>query len=57
MTEWRKSSYSSTASNCVEVAFESHRVGVRDSKNTTPTITVSDDAWRSFRSTLRDDRV
>jgi hypothetical protein len=30
---WRKSSYSGTESNCVEVAFASGRAAVRDSKD------------------------
>jgi hypothetical protein len=32
---WRKSSYSGTESQCVEVAFGSERAAVRDSKDPT----------------------
>jgi hypothetical protein len=31
---WRKSSYSGSQENCVEVAFAPVAVGLRDSKNT-----------------------
>ncbi|WP_084628596.1 DUF397 domain-containing protein [Amycolatopsis nigrescens] len=32
-TNWRKSSYSGTQENCVEVAFAGRHVLLRDSKN------------------------
>ncbi|GAA4416772.1 DUF397 domain-containing protein [Actinokineospora soli] len=48
-TEWRKSSFSSTAGNCVEVAF-AQSVGVRDSKNTEPTLTFPVESWKTFLS-------
>jgi hypothetical protein len=48
MIEWRKSSCSSNASNCVEVSI-THVVAVRDSKNTDgPTITFPRGAWSAF---------
>jgi hypothetical protein len=48
---WRKSSRSSSASNCVEVARTSP-VGVRDSKNTAPTLTFPVTAWATFLRVL-----
>lgn len=42
MTTWRKSSYSASGDNCVEVG---RSVGIRDSKATTAYIPVSADAW------------
>lgn len=47
--KWRKSSYSANeGTDCVEVAFTSEAVGVRDSKNTTPRLAFSPVAWRAF---------
>lgn len=47
-TEWRKSSFSSPAANCVEVAF-SGAVGVRDSKNVPgPELSFPVEAWKGF---------
>jgi hypothetical protein len=49
-TVWRKSSRSTNASNCVEVAF-THAVAVRDSKNTAgPTLSFPPAAWSTFLS-------
>lgn len=45
MTNWRKSSYSSTADNCVEVG---HGVGVRDSKAPATHLPLSVEAWEAF---------
>jgi hypothetical protein len=50
-TPWRKSSYSTNASNCVEVALTSP-VGVRDSKNTGPTLAFPATAWATFLRVL-----
>lgn len=49
---WRKSSFSSDDSNCVEVAFaEPTAVAVRDSKNQDgPTLNVPVVTWHSFIS-------
>ncbi len=51
MISWRKSSYSTAASNCVEVALTSP-VGVRDSKNTGPTLTFPTTAWTRFLAVI-----
>ncbi len=53
--EWRKSSYSGDSGNdsCVEVAFGSTRIGVRDSKNTDgPRLRFAVVAWREFVTRL-----
>ena len=51
--EWRKSSRSTSASNCVEVAFVD-TVAVRDSKNAAgPILTVPAGAWSTFLVVLR----
>lgn len=56
---WQKSSFSSNASNCVEVAFpQPQAVAVRDSKNATgPILSLPVGTWRAFSDLLRDDRV
>ncbi|MGX7823782.1 DUF397 domain-containing protein [Actinokineospora sp. 24-640] len=47
-TSWRKSSFSSTDGNCVEVAF-ADTVGVRDSKNVPgPLLTFPTTSWKDF---------
>ena len=45
MSEWRKSSYSPEASDCVEIG---HGVGIRDSKAPTTHLPVSEQAWSAF---------
>ncbi|MEO6086127.1 MAG: DUF397 domain-containing protein [Umezawaea sp.] len=46
---WRKSSYSSSQENCVEVAFATGTVGLRDSKNTAgPALFFSHSAFTRF---------
>ena len=45
MTTWRKSSYSGSSDNCVEVG---RRVGIRDSKAPATHVPVSADAWSAF---------
>lgn len=45
MTTWRKSSYSGSSNNCVEVA---QGVGIRDSKAPATHLPVSANAWSAF---------
>jgi hypothetical protein len=46
---WRKSSYSGSEANCVEVCNAVGLVKVRDTKDRqSPALTVSVDAWRRF---------
>ena len=45
MSEWRKSSYSPSASDCVEVG---HGVGIRDSKAPATHLPVSGESWSAF---------
>jgi hypothetical protein len=54
---WTKSSYSSGGTgNCVEVATQAGRVGVRDSKQDDgPAFAVSDSAWGAFLTTVTAD--
>ncbi len=49
-TPWRKSSYSNTGANCVEVArTRSGKVAVRDSRNPGDgALTFSPDEWQTF---------
>jgi hypothetical protein len=47
MAEWRKSSYSPTGSDCVEIAIS---VGIRDSKAPAVQLPVSREAWTEFLS-------
>jgi Domain of unknown function (DUF397) len=56
VTEWKKSSYSAHAGNCVEVAELSRgKVGVRDSKNGNdgPVLTVTLLEWKFFLALAR----
>jgi hypothetical protein len=47
-TPWRKSSYS-TSNECIEVAFATTDVAVRDSKQPTgPQLKFSPDQWLAF---------
>ncbi|MFI9009651.1 DUF397 domain-containing protein [Actinosynnema sp. NPDC053489] len=51
--KWRKSSHSADeGTDCVEVAFTSEVVGVRDSKDTTARLAFSPAAWRAFLARL-----
>ena len=47
--DWRKSSYSGSQENCVEVAFTTARAGVRDSKHPSgPALSFSLSAFKTF---------
>jgi hypothetical protein len=46
---WRKSSYSGSQANCVEVGNAPGLVKIRDTRDRRgPTLTVNADAWRQF---------
>ncbi|MDX8036542.1 DUF397 domain-containing protein [Lentzea sp. BCCO 10_0856] len=45
MSVWRKSSYSPSASDCVEVG---HGIGIRDSKSPVTHLAVNREAWAAF---------
>jgi Domain of unknown function (DUF397) len=46
---WRKSSYSGTSANCVEVCTGKATVTVRDSKDVNgPQLTFTGQAWTAF---------
>jgi hypothetical protein len=53
MAGWRKSSYSSNASDCVEVATG---IGIRDSKAPAAHIEVGAVAWTAFLTAAKRDR-
>jgi uncharacterized protein DUF397 len=54
---WRKSSYSGSQSECVEVALLPGSVGVRDSKDRDGTVlTFGRREWVAFVAGLRDRR-
>ncbi|MBW4716142.1 DUF397 domain-containing protein [Saccharothrix obliqua] len=49
MNTWRKSSYSSSQANCVEVRHVADSIAVRDSKNPHgPVLSVAEVSWRGF---------
>jgi hypothetical protein len=52
---WRKSSYSGSQANCVEVGNASGLVNVRDTQDRQgPALTVSADAWSLFMTGIKD---
>ncbi|MEU6132767.1 DUF397 domain-containing protein [Saccharopolyspora sp. NPDC047091] len=54
---WRKSSYSNSTANCVEVALGGSIVGVRDSKDPGgPELAVSRGRWVDFLAAVGDSR-
>jgi len=51
---WRKSSYSDNGGECVEVADDTRRVLVRDTKNRTgPMLSLTTEAWRRFADQVK----
>jgi uncharacterized protein DUF397 len=53
---WRKSSYSSNGSNCVEVAGTPDATLARDSKNPTgPTLRFAQSSWAGFLARTKAD--
>jgi Domain of unknown function (DUF397) len=51
---WRKSTYSGSQAECVEVRNATGLVKVRDTKDRQgPVITVSTDAWRRFMTEIK----
>jgi hypothetical protein len=51
---WRKSSYSNSTSNCVEVAGQPDTVAVRDTKDPDgPALAFSRLGWREFTRRIR----
>jgi uncharacterized protein DUF397 len=52
---WRRSSYSGTSGNCIEVTAPSHGThAVRDSKDPTgPMLTFTPDQWSAFTARIR----
>ncbi|MEV6713082.1 DUF397 domain-containing protein [Lentzea sp. NPDC051208] len=50
MSEWRKSSYSPEASDCVEIG---HGIGIRDSKAPATRLPVSRQAWLAFLNLVK----
>ncbi|GLY52116.1 DUF397 domain-containing protein [Lentzea sp. NBRC 102530] len=53
MTAWRKSSYSGSSNNCVEIG---RGVGIRDSKAPATHLPVSAAAWSAFLRSHRTNR-
>ena len=55
---WRKSSYSGSTSNCVEVADLDRTVGVRDSKNPNGGhLVFAPAAFAAFLNTIKDGQL
>jgi Domain of unknown function (DUF397) len=51
---WRKSSYSGTSANCVEISTDASTVAVRDSKDETgPELIFTGQAWSAFVSGIK----
>ena len=53
MAEWRKSTYSANASECVEIATG---IGIRDSKAPRAHVEVDAKAWASFLISVKLER-
>lgn len=54
MSAWRKSSYSGTGDNCVEVG---RGVGIRDSKSPSAHLSITAPAWAAFLTAVVSDQV
>lgn len=53
---WRKSTYSGSGNNCVEVRTSGPGVAVRDSKNPHGgVLTFTPEQWRAFTRTIKTD--
>ena len=51
---WHKSTRSSDTSNCVEVAFVGHVVGLRDSKNAEgPMLAIPDTSFTALKALVK----
>jgi hypothetical protein len=51
---WRKSSYSGSQANCIEVGSATGLVKVRDTQNRQgPALAVSADVWRRFMTGIK----
>ncbi|WP_327694733.1 DUF397 domain-containing protein [Streptomyces sp. NBC_00459] len=57
--DYRKSSYSNEAAECVEVATNiPTTIAIRDSKTpTSPALRLRPSAWKTFRTAVTDDRM
>ena len=54
MTTWRKSSYSGSQTNCIEVGSVTGAVRVRDTKDRQgPALAVSAGAWRRLMAGIK----
>jgi hypothetical protein len=52
--QWRKSSYSGSGGNCVEVGTgDTGTVGIRDSKTPGPELAVGHNAWSEFTAAIK----
>jgi hypothetical protein len=52
---WRKSSYSNSNSNCVEVGQDGSRIAVRDTRDRTgPALAFIQQGWRELARRVRD---
>jgi Domain of unknown function (DUF397) len=57
LPQWRKSSYSGSGNNCVEVAILPGHIMVRDSKNLAgPELTFTLKAWQALTAGIKTDR-
>ena len=53
-SDWRKSSYSGSGNNCVEVTTTAPGIAVRDSKNPHgPILALTPDQWQVFTDAIK----